>query len=373
MTISRTTSIGRLWLTMLLGATIAIAGCNQPGKGDSERVKQKPARSDRTSERIIRKNPPASPAEGTELWLFGVSTPDLTKPFSSRGVRIIVDLRTINTQKSIGFMKSLAERDLGLAICLRWKNTQFEGDRPRGRENFDIPPSTQESSRALGQLREILGSDAAKRIGSRLYVEIYNEIGGGPGRYAPEHQDEMMAFADRLVPVIRSANPQAKICGPALSGQQLHQYGNQPGNQANRVKSEMIEKWIKWTVKNADVTDVHLNGIEVDDKWADTALANMRAILDAEGGQHIGLVSLEWSCSGYPNRNDPEGMKRYIHTLWETMQRHKVQVAAYTYWPLLNMPEEMRGKTSWASVIGEDQKPNQPVWEALVSIGKGEK
>jgi len=118
------------------------------------------------------------------------------------------------------------------------------------------------------------------------------------------------------------------------------------------------------------VADVHLNGLDVDAAWADKVLGTMRKILDEHGGQKVELISLEWSCSGYGDKSNEAGTRQYIHDLWDVMNKHRLQVAAYTYWPLFNMPEKMQAKTSWASVIGPDKKPNQVVWDTLVEIGK---
>ncbi len=372
MTIVHRTVFSRTSLNLLLCVVLLAVGCAaRNGSGPGSRSNRRaPAQEPAPSQRPENQARGGGEQGGTELWLFGASDADLTDPFDARGVRVIVDMRTIKTQQSIAFLRSLANKNLGVAICLRWKNSRHEGDRARGRENFDVPPTAQEASRALSQLREILGSEPAKQIGERFYIGIYNEIGGGPGRYDLSDADEMLAFANRLVPIIREANPKIRISGPAISGGQLAQYGKETQKAANVGKAELIEQWIEWSARNADVQDVHLNGIDVDPSWADDCLTTMRRILDAHGGQHVGLVSFEWSCSGYGQRENAAGIRQYIKDVWATLNRHNVQVAAYTYWPLFGMPLEMQSKTSWASVIGPDRKPNEAVWETLEDIGK---
>src|SRR5690606_35272394 len=130
---------------------------------------------------------------------------------------------------------------------LRWKNPRHEGPRPTGRANFDTPPSAQEAARALDQLAEILGSDAARRMGDRLYIQFFNEIGGGPGRFDLDNLEAMVRFATDAVSRIRSVNENAQICGPAVSGQQLH-LANEALNRPDLAdKSALIERWLEWT------------------------------------------------------------------------------------------------------------------------------
>lgn len=378
----RNNLIARCGLAAVLSLAAVIAtGAAPPTKAtraEKQAAKQaaRQAKLDsRNAARLIKQQPPAeTPAasNGTELWLFGVSDVRRIKPLHARGVRTIVDLRTIDPGSAIAFLDKLAKDDMGVAVCLRWKNPTHEGDRPIGKENFDVPPTEQESAAALSALAEILASAPARTIGKRLYIEIYNEIGGGPGTFALDDIDAMLAFADAVVPVIRNANPDIRICGPALSGGQLNQYGSEPQTPGAQLKTDAINRWMDWTAANADVSDVHLNGLNVDAQWVDQALTNMRQILDERGGQNVGLVSFEWSCSGYPDRTDAVGIEQYIHDLWEALIRHNVQAAAYTYWPLFDMPEEVRSRTSWASVIGEDKKPNRPVFNTLTEIGKAQ-
>ncbi len=361
------------WTLALTTAAVIAVGAAPPRKAGSRKQARQSQTVSKNSARIIAREDPAQNATAstsTELWLFGISDVKRMKPFNAQGTRTIIDLRTFDTAGAISFLEKMSTSGKGAAICLRWKNPNHEGDRPVGQENYDVPPSAEESSAALSALAEVLSSAPARAMGKRLYVQIYNEIGGGPGTFALDDVDAMLAFADTAVPAIRSANPDVRICGPALSGAQLAQYGVEPTTEGGRLKREQIDRWMSWTAANADVTDVHLNGENVDAGWADQALSNMRQILDSRGGQNVGLVSFEWSCSGYPDRTDSAGIEAYIHDVWEAMKQRQVQVAAYTYWPLFDQPEEVRSRTSWASVIGEDKKPNKPVTKALTSIGK---
>jgi len=363
---------GRWTSNLLLGMMVLAAGCVQPGNGDrrvkTNRQETTQRQSDSPADR--RSDEPDAKFSGTELWLFGVSESKYAKPFDARGMRMIVDLRTIKAPAAIAVLRDLADRDLGMAICMRWKNPVHAGKAPKGEENTDVPPTAQEATRAIETLRQILTSEPAKKMGKRLYIEIYNEIGGGPGRFAQKDNEAMMAFADRVVPVIRSANPDVRLAGPAMSGGQLALFGNSSKTKTMEVKEAIIMQWIAWTAKNCDVADVHLNGIDVDAAWADRVLSTMRQVLDEHGGQKVELISLEWSCSGYGEPSNEAGTRQYIHNLWDVMNKHHLQVAAYTYWPLFNMPEKMQAKTSWASVIGPDKKPNRVVWDTLVELGK---
>jgi len=355
----------------LFGAAL-IAGCSQPGK-----VRQDPATSGRPAGEQTsigvkgnQQDPRSSPEQPSapELWFFLKDTPERMAKFNARGVRTIIDLRVLKTETSIEWLRKLADQDFGAAICLRWANTEHEGPRPVGKENFDVPPTANEAARAMEQLREIVTSEPAKRMGSRLYVQFYNEIGSGPGRFDLEHSDAMFDFATRAVRMLRRENPKIQICGAAHSGGVLHMVERAYETPERATRAEGVLRAIKWTAQNADVLDVHLNGINVDDDWAGEALQIARDALDANGGQKVGLVSFEWSCSGYPARDD-EGIRKRIHSIWEAMEKHQVRVAAYTYWPLMARPEDVRSRTSWASVMNENLRPNHAVAETLVEIG----
>lgn len=355
-------------LGVLLGLAVAV-GCSQGARNRSDSPPESGRQRDRGTGQQDNKG--TSAPSGTQLWLFGTAEPDRTKPFDARGVRMILDLRTLNVKGAVDRMATFADRGLGLAVCVRWSNPVHEGDKARGREDYDVPPTPEESARALSQLSEMVSSAPARRLGKNLYIQIYNEIGGGPGRFNLETTDELLAFATRAARKIREANPDVQICGPAVSGNQLNQSDRDMNTPGLQEKAEVIRRCIKWTAQNADVADVHLNGQSVDDLWADRALKKMRQLLDAAGGTKVGLISLEWSCSGYPDRNDAAGVRKYIHTLWDTMNRNQVRIAAYTYWPLVARPDEIRDRTGWASVMDDQQRPNRPVYDALVEIGKG--
>jgi len=372
----RNHTLARCGLALTLGMAVIAASAAPPNKATRANKQTRPTRpANKNAARLVQQQPAPetlSVSADTELWLFGVSEVKRMKPFDARGMRTIIDLRTIDPKSAISFLDKMARSDMGVAICIRWKNPDHSGDQPRGKENFDVPPTPEESAAALSALTEVLTSAPARKIGKRLYIQIYNEIGGGPGTFGIDDVPGMFEFADAAVPVIRSASPEARICGPALSGGQLAFYGSEPKTEGKLLKSEQIERWMVWTAHNADVADVHLNGLDVDAQWANTALGNMRQILDERGGHNVGLVSFEWSCSGYPDRDDDPGVANYIHDLWAVLKGHNVQAAAYTYWPLLDRPEEVRAKTSWASVIGDNMKPNRVVADALVEIGKAQ-
>ena len=309
---------------------------------------------------------------GTELWLFGpVASPELCTPLGAKGVRSIIDLRHLPEGQAGRALKIYADRGLGLALCLRWRNPASERSNVKITGNYDVPPTQEEADRAISKLTEIFGSEDAKRIGDRLFVQFYNEVGGGPGTFPPDNADELLAFATRAATEIRKVNSQLRICGPAVTGGQL-QPRQSTGSSKMKGKAEVIEKAISWSAEHADVIDLHLHG--VDGSWSRPALEKLRGSLDQTSrGKTVRIVSFEWSCARYPDRENDEGIRNAIRGIWKTLNDFNLICAAYgPYWPLKNKASaKMADRFGWESIVDAEGRRNPPVYETLQEIGGG--
>ncbi len=349
--------------------SLAAIGCSSSSSaGDQRSVK----RNKRQAE--TKKKAPDAPtnAPDTELWLFGpVNQPELTTPLGALGVRTIVDLRAFSVGESKKTLKEYADRDLGIGICLRWRNPGAGESKVMRTDNYDVPPTEKEAEQAISDLISLLQTSDAKRLGDKLFVQFYNEVGGGPGTMIPEDADELFDFATRATAEIRKVNPVLRICGPAITGGQL-----QPMEKKSRKmeqKAEVIEKAIVWSAEHADVIDMHMHAM--DGSWAGVALQSLRDKLDLTArGKTVQILSFEWSCARYPDRENDEGVHNALLSIWDTINEFDLICAAYgPYWPLKNKGnEKVADRFGWVSIVTEDNQRNQPIYDTLVEIGGGD-
>ncbi len=309
---------------------------------------------------------------GTELWLFGpIASPELCTPLGAKGVRSIIDLRHLPVDQAGRALKTYADRGLGLALCLRWRNPSSGKTKVENKKNYDVPPTQEEADHAISKLTEMFGSEDAKRIGDRLFVQFYNEVGGGPGTFPPNDADELLAFATRAAAEIRKVNSQLRICGPAVTGGQL-QPRQSTGSSKMKGKAEVIEKAISWSAEHADVIDLHLHG--VDGSWSRPALEKLRGSLDQTSrGKTVRIVSFEWSCARFPDRENDAAVRNAIRGIWKTLNDFDLICAAYgPYWPLKNKAnEKVADRFGWVSIVDSEGQRNPPIYETLQEIGGG--
>lgn len=339
-------------------------------KSGSRRAKYAPSRNaGSVKNKIGPANGSISTKSETELWLFGIGNPALTTPMGATGVRVVIDLRHLSANKTGKEFKSFADRGLGLALCLRWRNPKSNRKaKVTASGDYDVVPTSREADRAIATLKKLLRSKDAKRIGNRLYIQFYNEVGGGPGYFKPESADQLFAFATRAAAEIRKVNPDIRICGPGFTGTEI-----QVDQATNSPRAQVIKKAIAWTAKYADVSDLHLHAID-GSTWTKSALAKLRGYLDqTERGKTVGIVSFKWSAADYTDHNNEAGLRNATLGVWKTLADSNVIVAAYSpYWPLRNKAsKKMADKFGWVSIIKEDGSRNAPVFDALQEIGGG--
>jgi len=357
-------------LFLLAGLLISCGGSTWSGKSAGGTTVDPQSRRGETSATGAGETTGVPNAEAPELWLFGtVTNPRLAQAVSASGVRAIVNLRGLKMDFAKERLADFAKRDLGLAICLRWMKAVPGGGRPKGRDNHDTPPTPQERERAIAQLTQLLGSRSARSMKDRLYIQFYNEVGGGPGRFPPEHADELLDFATAAASEIRKVNPDVQICGPAVTGGQLSKIDMRLTKPSMVEKADVVKKALRWTAEHADASDIHVHG--VDGSRFDASVANLRRYLDQYGGEEVHLVSFEWSCARFPRRDDKQAVAGAIHGVWDMLARHNLQVATYgPYWPLEAKSEAASDRFGWASVVDSNGDPNPPVYETLREIGR---
>jgi len=329
-------------------------------------------KSPKNSARIITKVPPVvengTPQSATELWLFGIGNPALTTPIGAKGARVVIDLRHLPVSTTNKSLKAFADRGLGLALCFRWRNpSSNKHGKVKAGDDYDVAPTKQEADHAISKLKKLLSSKDAKRIGNRLFIQFYNEIGSGPGHFQAESADELFAFATRAAAEIRKVNPELRISGPGFTSTEI-----QADPTINSPKAEIIRKGIAWTTEYADVSDLHIHG--TDGSWSRAAFEKLRGRLDqTERGKTVGLVAFKWSPADYPDRNNDAGLRNAIRGIWKTLNDFHVIVAGYSpYWPLRNKASsKMADKFGWVSIIKEDGSRNAPIFETLQEIGGG--
>jgi len=310
--------------------------------------------------------------EAPEFWIFGLEAkPQRAIPLGGKGIRGILDLRTLSADAAINMMGQYADLGEGMTISLRWKVPHDEDERITGAANFDVPPTPSESARALDLLEQILTSPQAQRLSDHLYIQFYNEVGGGPGRFTKDQLPAMLDFATQATKLIREKAPSAKICGPAFTmGQILNQELADDPDFADQV--EVIQKSIEWTARNADAIDLHMHG--TDGTYAKQALHELREMLhDVRGGDDLEIVAWEWSPARYRHRDDTEGVRNAILGLWQAMAEGGVTHAAYgSYWATAERREAGVAEIYlWKSIVNEDGMPREPIFSTLQDIGMG--
>lgn len=310
--------------------------------------------------------------QAPEFWIFGLEAkPQRAIPLGGQGIRGILDLRTLSADAAINMMGQYADLGEGMAITLRWKVPHDKDERLTGAANFDVPPTPSESARALDLLEQILTSPEAQRLSDHLYIQFYNEVGGGPGRFTKDQLPAMLEFASQATKLIREKAPFARICGPAFTmGQILNQELADDPDFADQA--EVIQKSIEWTAQNADAIDLHMHG--TDGTYAKQALHELREMLrEVPGGDDLEIVAWEWSPARFRPRDDTEAVRNAILGLWQAMAEGGVSHAAYgSYWATAERREAGVAELYlWKSIVSEDGMPREPVFSTLQDIGMG--
>ncbi len=305
-----------------------------------------------------------------EMWLFGASKkPSQTELIDATGIRMIMDLRRFDVKAAGDKLRVYADRGLGLALTVRWANTVHKGDKAMAGENFDTLPSAQETRKAIKNLVTLLGSKPARKLGDRLVLQFYNEVAGGPGSMNSETIDEFLAFATETSEQVRMANPEIQICGPSMTiALFLFDADGARAHRNAKDKEIVVEKSIQWSAEHADLIDMHIHGKDGTD--ARIALRKLRDQLDASGGERVGIVSYEWSCARFENRDDDEAVANAIRGIWSAMSDHNVLQAAYgPFWPMSKSPRPgVRDRFGWATVVDTEGNPHPVITNTLRSL-----
>ncbi len=313
-----------------------------------------------------------SEADVPELWLFGVSSPASCKPFNAGGVRLLVDMRTLDLQNALASIDQYSDTGLGFCLTIRWLNPEYEqkSDAPTTRDfHTDVPPTDEEAEEAIDNLLALATSDAAIRMGDKLWIQMFNEIAGGPGTILPEDADVMFDFATELARRLDVEAPHVRICGPALTGTEVLDREDIPEDDEMGIeRHKLLTRAIEWSAQYADAIDSHLHA--ENGAWTHAELMRVRRELDnVIGGEKVDIVSWEWSCARYEDQEDKEGAVEAMVDIWHVMTDFGVTQAAYApYMPNENLNEIYR----WMTPVQADGNPNEPFHARIVSIGHGE-
>lgn len=301
----------------------------------------------------------------TKLWVFGVqASPELAAKIGAGGVRGMFDLRKFNPSDYRSVLRKYADLDLGLCMTLRWKVTMPKGRKARGSERIDTPPSLEESKRSMDQVIAFLNTPEAKSLSGKLWVQMYNEIAGGPGRFGEKEEDAMFDYATKLAERIRKEAPHIKICGPALAGIDVLDKDESSLAGISKLRYKRLLRMIQWSIKYGDAVDIHLHAES--GAWADAALKTVRRAMDRQpGGKETAIVSFEWSPARFKNRTDEVAVKKTLNDIWKALNDNGVAIAAYgNYWPGAMQKEIYQ----WKSLADENGKPREPFYSFFTNI-----
>lgn len=316
-----------------------------------------------------------------EIWIHAlIGSPNKGAEMGAKGIRGIVDMRKFNVNTCQKLVDTYASMNLGCCLTVRWMGSaEDEEDRAvksgrrgerkaaieGGRARVDTAPSASEGERARKQLMEVLTSPSAKKLGSKLWVQFYNEIAGGPGTIHPEDQEALFDWATETAKQIRREAPAVRICGPGLAGIDVLDKDDKSLDQTGKYRKDILLRAIRFSIQYGDAVDIHLHASGGD--MANDELSHVRRIIDREGGAAKGIVVWEWSPARYPNRNDTEGVRKAIVDIWQAMAKYGVLHAAYGSYASTQQQSELY---RWKALT-QNGRPSQPFYQTFVEIADG--
>lgn len=352
-------------------AILALALSCSPILATHTQQQQSEQSSDASERSSVSSQPATRPAEQREpeLWLHAVmGSPAIVQQMHAKGARGIVDLRyQFNRRAAESLFAKYNRANLSLCVTLRWR--QSAGTKGKAGKDLDAAPTQQEADEMLDQLMRLINSPQGKAMGDRLWIQFYNEIAGGPGSIrSQEAADGLFAFATRVAERIRAEAPRVRIVGPGITGTDvLRKTALERSTKVARDRHALLMRIIRWSAQHADAVDLHLHSR--DGQTARTDLETIRQLLDQEPqGKSTGIVSMEWSCARFPDRDDPEAVRRTILDIWEAMAQYNVLVAAYSsYGPGLKQSEMHR----WKNLTDVRRQPREPFYSTVRDIAGG--
>lgn len=334
------------------------AGCTgRAHRGADSGPDQRPAEREGTGQGRAGNGGPSA----TELWVHGTLSAEDTKRVGARGARAVVNARQSSPEQFSRLLQDFAQHDVGLCLTLRWQSASSE------RATADEPPSAVEGVRVTEALIEVLNSQHAKDLSGRLWVQFFNEITGGPGRFAPADADRMFEWATEAAQRIRAECPHVKIVGPAIAGAEILAEDGREARGLTKTRREGMLRIIRWSVKYADAVDLHLH--VKDAEVARSQLRSVRELMDQESdGRDVAMVVWEWSCAKFPERQNAQAVRAVIVGIWREMVATRVARTAYGgMWVPKGQPEVYQ----WKNLYGFDGLPNEPFYSTFVDIAQG--
>lgn len=305
--------------------------------------------------------------EGTEvsvksdatMWITGVNieSTDAVKEIGVAGARYIIDMRTIDAAQIKRYLTKHTKHDLGLCLTLRWVDQNGNG-------SYDKAPSRPEAQAKMNTLLSALNSPEAKKLGDKLWIQFFNEVGDGPGTLRPADVDTMLEIATEGVTQLRKFLPQVKVCGPALSQVSDLRTARNQAAQANRDQYDTTMKAVKWAVAHADAIDLHLRVKGAAD--AKKELIGLdTAIKQIASDASLDIVVFEWNLSGATFEND-RALARAHFEVFGAMANHGVKIAAYAGY----MPSEMRKDQASVSLVNAKGEPREPYYRVISTLAQ---
>ncbi len=362
----------------ILLLSVAVIGCAKVGRATRVITGEKRAGGD-NPQTTDTGTPPISASDlgkqnsqdTTSLWVFGVqSAPDKAAAIGAAGTRGIIDLRTFKPKQYTAVLNKYAQLDMGICLTFRWKAATKDGQKARGADRVDVPPTPDESASKINDLMGFFNTPTAKKLTGKFYVQIYNEISGGPGRFGEKEEDPMFEFAIKLAKRIRKDAPHIKIVSPALTAIEIVEKEDLSGmGRLAKLRKARLLRTIKFGAEYGDAVDIHLH--EGSGADADKALKVVRRTLDKyPGGKDTEIVSLEWSCARFENRTDTKAVLQTLNDVWDALNENGVTVAAYgAYWPGKNQKEVYQ----WKSLVDVNGKPQEPFHSFFTGLSAQEK
>lgn len=292
------------------------------------------------------------------LWVAGgLGSPERLVTLGAAGGRGIVDLRKTTGAEIAGYARDFRRNDLALCISLRWSE-------PKDAGVMDMVPPANEARPIVNSMIRALKSKDSVELGERFWIQILNEVAGEVGQLAPEEADKMFDFATTLAERIKIEAPHIKICGPALTDTELFELASP--SKAQQDKIDVMNKAIRWSIKNAAAIDVHIPGTGDYDK-AKEIIAQARKAIDAQpGGSSLAMVCWQFDASKYTgDHDDVSSVRAAMYSVWRAVAESSIIQAAYNTY-------SQRSGDVWTTLVDNKDKPHEPFYSTFMKMVKGD-
>ena len=317
-----------------------------------------------------------------EMWYLGpMFSPQTADKMGARGVRSVFDIRTFNPGSHVRLLTEYKKLDISICITFRWMNhgprtskgrkgKKQSGKPERTRPMDDVPPTPEESRRSIEKIIAFLTTPEAKALSGKLWVQMYNEISGGPGRFPAKYEDAMFDYATELTKRIRKDAPYVKIAGPAVNGTDVLENENTDNlSDMATLRYNRLIRTINWSIDYADAIDVHLHA--KDGPWVAHSLTLVQNVMKKHPkGMNTDIVAFEWSCARFENHTDPKAIRDVLAEIYNTMSKFDVKIAAYG--PYKGHPGQA-DMFQWDNLVDKNGQPHEPFYSFFKELASKQK